>query len=276
MYLPAAGRFRWSSGQRTHRSGRLLMACWWLFLLAGFVFMPAATAGAGTITPEQLKADLDNGVHLTLVDIRDRPRYQAAHLPGAISIPAAVLDRKRLPALGRVIVYGDGIDVGRTRAALDLMNARSGIEADMLLGGMGAWQTLRYPVTRGPGLYRKQLRELTYEELAAAASANSDLVLVDVRPAPARQTDLAALFPLPPVCVVPWRNGGWDIRACLPADGTLHRRLFVLIGSGHGEAAAVADQFLATGSARVAMLIGGEKSLQRRGQASSRTTTLSR
>ena len=100
---------------------------------------------------------LAQGETLTLIDIRSRGDYGRRHIPGAISIPAALIEHKRLPPLGRVVVYGDGIDAAQARAAVAVLDARPGIDAELLEGGLGAWDTQHLPSTGGRGLRREPI-----------------------------------------------------------------------------------------------------------------------
>ncbi|HEU4700813.1 MAG TPA: rhodanese-like domain-containing protein [Gemmatimonadales bacterium] len=65
-----------------------------------------------TITREELRARLEAGAPLTLVEILPPPMYRAGHLPGAIYIPPAQvreLAPKRLPDKSApIVVYCAG------------------------------------------------------------------------------------------------------------------------------------------------------------------------
>lgn len=68
----------------------------------------AATAGERTIYAAALKAQIDRGVRLMMVDVRPAAAYASGHVAGAISIPLTVLFRPenlgQLPADGTPIV----------------------------------------------------------------------------------------------------------------------------------------------------------------------------
>ncbi len=96
-----------------------------LAILAGCAERPAwraqlEDAGIRFITARELKAMLDRGDDLALIDARDEVWYRASHIPGAISIPAEdaplsavdvarpkrLLHPERLPAdRGRLLVF---------------------------------------------------------------------------------------------------------------------------------------------------------------------------
>ena len=82
-----------------------------LFFVAAFAVPTASFA----ITAQDLKQALDANEKLTIVDIRARAQFSKVHIPGAINIPAAIVSKKRLPPLGNVIVYGDGILTHKTK-----------------------------------------------------------------------------------------------------------------------------------------------------------------
>ena len=79
---------------------------------------PPDLGTALAITAAELAGLMVNPERPAIVDTRIRDRYQQAHIPGAINIPAASLLRKPAPALGRVVVYGDGVDEAATRTAM--------------------------------------------------------------------------------------------------------------------------------------------------------------
>jgi phage shock protein E len=107
------------------------------------------------IHQEELKRVLDEDLDTLLIDVRDRDSYLAAHIAGAINVPAEdahFVERVRRQATGdeqRIVVYGGGIDSpASTEAAEDL--ARAGFrQVRSYQGGLGEWQELRRPVVAG-------------------------------------------------------------------------------------------------------------------------------
>src|SRR4030043_401175 len=83
-----------------------------------------------------------HGEQVTIIDIRALELYREGHIPGAINMPATIISKKKLPPLGTVVVYGDGIRTDLTNGAAEALNAMSGIEAVMLDGGFSAWESL--------------------------------------------------------------------------------------------------------------------------------------
>ncbi len=117
-----------------HRLGcQSMMRQKWRVLLGGLLFLPALgcagraawrqqleDAGIRFISARELKEMLEGREDLVLIDARDEQWYRAAHIPGAISIPAEdapletvdvnrpkrLLHPERLPAdRGRRLVF---------------------------------------------------------------------------------------------------------------------------------------------------------------------------
>jgi sulfur-carrier protein adenylyltransferase/sulfurtransferase len=97
-----------------------------------------AAAGA-TLTPAELKAALDAGEPIKLIDVRDPAEWQINRLPGAELIPLAELpDRLAgLPQTGQVVAY---CKTGqRSAEALALLKQSGFSTAKHLGGGISAW-----------------------------------------------------------------------------------------------------------------------------------------
>ncbi len=245
-----------------------MMSRRWLAVVLFIVFFQPVTAGA--VTPVELQDSIALGQRITVIDIRNRNLYQRDHIPGAINVPAAVVSVKRLPPLGRVIVYGDGIRTDLTREALVALNQKQGINAEMLEGGFGAWQASKFQTTRKAGLSSTGVRYLTYLELQKASAVNPDMVLVDLRTKGEQPlTDLEKEFPLQSIIKLSKRQKGWDIGPCL--KDSVREKLFVFIDDGDEESIRAARQLSAAEIKRVALLIGGEVGLRRKGVSEKKT-----
>lgn len=241
----------------------------WLIAVLFISFVHPGIGGA--MTPAELRDTLDDqGQRITVIDVRNSKLYLDSHIPGAINVPAAVVSVKRLPPLGRVIVYGDGIRTDLTREALTALNAKKGINAEMLEGGFGTWQALKLQTTRKAGLSRTDLHFLTYREIKKAAVANPDMVLVDLRTKGDKTlTDLGQEFPLQAVIRLSRDRKGWEIGSCL--ESSVRQKLFVLIDDGSEESNRVAGKLTTAGVKRIAILVGGEISLNRKGLSEKKT-----
>jgi len=231
------------------------------------------------LTPAELKAQLDAGTRLTIIDVRSTDRFSVGHIPGAINVPAAVCVEKKLPPLGRAVIYDEGLGKDQTAAAAAALNLKPGIAAEVLDGGFAAWEmTPGVLTTRGRGADREALPLITYQDLKLAQSNN--VVLVDLRnegvtnePGIATKslagasagalTDLHAEFPAAKLSPSPFRlpPALKSLSGAAPVPP-----LLVLIDQGDGTAEQTARLLRANGVTRVVILAGGEEILARQGQ----------
>ncbi len=151
---------RTSSGVAS-RSAGTLRTC----LGLGICLALALDARATTVA--NLQQQLAGGAKVVLIDVRIPTSFAQGHLPGAINIPASLCSQKRLPPLGRVVVYDDGL--GRQsseslQAAAAALAQKPGITVDILEGGFAAWETARGLTTRGRGIHHETLNYITYAQ----------------------------------------------------------------------------------------------------------------
>ena len=89
-----------------------------------------------------LKASLDKGERIVVVDARSPQSYSAEHIPGAVNIPHRTMTEELTPQLDRsalYVVYCDGIGCNAsTKGALNL--ARLGFRVKELMGGLVWWK----------------------------------------------------------------------------------------------------------------------------------------
>ena len=238
------------------------------------------------LTPADLQTLIDAGEKVTVIDIRTESFYQSGHIPNAINIPERVLERKNLPPLGRVVVYDQGVNVEHPEKAVELLNAKEGIQAERLEGGYAAWETAKGSTTQPPGFQAENLNYITYQNLEKIDSA--DLVLVDLRKpkevdtgrlnrqgesitAAEPLTSLAKTFPGKTVVTSPFAVTS----AAGESEGGLQRMsetpepppVMVLIDNGDGESEKMARILKANGVRRVIILAGGEEILKRGGES---------
>jgi rhodanese-related sulfurtransferase len=252
-----------------------------LFLFAGcLVILEASFA----LTPEELKEMLDQGEKVTIIDVRHKGLYTDGHIPGAINIPSSVIGMKRLPPIGEVVVYGDGIRVDLTMEAVNELNSKTGIHAEMLEGGIAAWESLNYSTTHPYGLGKKRFDYLTYDDFERALIHNPDIIVIDLRegvPLEEDQdgqgeapvlTDMSERFPGVDI-IKPRRNRGagarkWDVSAdeITRGRGPKHRNQYVIVDDGDGQGEKAARRLFAAGIKRVVILTGGEQTLSREGE----------
>ena len=101
------------------------------------------------IRPAELKALLDAGEAVYLLDVRQPDEFAICQLPGAVLVPlgelASRLDDVDPPAGARVVVYcHHGV---RSQTGVKLL-ARKGIAAQNLAGGIDAWSLGIDPAVR--------------------------------------------------------------------------------------------------------------------------------
>jgi rhodanese-related sulfurtransferase len=89
-----------------------------------------------------LKAALDKGERIVVVDARSPQSYSAEHIPGAVNIPHRTMTEESTRQLDRsalYVVYCDGIGCNAsTKGALNL--TRLGFRVKELMGGLVWWK----------------------------------------------------------------------------------------------------------------------------------------
>jgi rhodanese-related sulfurtransferase len=231
--------------------------------------LPVLTLLAATptraMTPATLEKALAGGTPITIVDIRNPSAYAAEHIPGAINIPAALCPHKKLPPIGRLVVYGSGLPDDPVQTAAASLAAKPGIQVETLAGGLAGWKSSQQITTRGPHLKRETFNYLTYPQLKNASMDH--VVLFDLRKPAAvgdpALTDLSREFPT----FKPAKTCAEAVRA---AGG---QSTVVLVDSGDGTAEQTARLFKAGGTFNYAILAGGELALSHHGQTGSEHAT---
>lgn len=124
-------------------------------------FVNAATAKITEVTPQQVKADLDAGKPIILVDVRDSEEFEAGHLPKALNISRGLLEWKigvMIPDKNASIVMycRTGARSALTTARLQEMgytNVRN------MQGAFKAWGEAGYPIYNRHGEFVMQAFE---------------------------------------------------------------------------------------------------------------------
>ncbi len=237
-------------------------------LLAAAILMPIQSAQA--LTVNELRSRLDNQQTLTIIDIRLPVSFSQAHIPGAINMPYSSIARKKLPPLGMVVVYGDGIDMTVTRNAVAELNRKPGINAEMLQGGFPAWSAVQQSNYTNTGMQAMQVPEIGYKKLKQLITENNDITLVDLREEDG--VSLRTEFPQVESINAKQQDIKIKVNAVLTHHGKNNHRLLVLIDGGDGVVAeAVAIRLHAAGIKRLAILTGGEDALQTKGETKEQT-----
>ncbi|HSP76714.1 MAG TPA: rhodanese-like domain-containing protein [Cryobacterium sp.] len=99
------------------------------------------------ISREELLARATAGT-ITVLDVRPRQEYRAAHIPGALSIPLEELSDRlgELPLDRAVVAYCRGAYCVLAYEAIDVLH-RSGRQATRLNEGMLEWRLANLPVS---------------------------------------------------------------------------------------------------------------------------------
>ncbi len=86
---------------------------------------------------------------VTVVDVRPADEFEAAHIPGALSIPLAELTNRlrELPTRMEIVAYCRGPYCIYAAEAVEFLRAR-GYRARRMTDGVPAWRARGYPVAR--------------------------------------------------------------------------------------------------------------------------------
>jgi len=102
-------------------------------------------------TVEEVKAKMDRGEKLVLVDVREESEFAKDHLPGAIHLGKGVIERDveaRVPELNTPLVLycGGGFRSALAADNLQKMGYSNVISMD---GGIRDWREKGYPLVKG-------------------------------------------------------------------------------------------------------------------------------
>lgn len=240
--------------------------------VAGLLAWAGLAPLAHALTVEELRDALAGGQRVTLIDIRPNVQFANGHIPGAMNIPAKLATRKRLPALGTVIVYGDGYHTPVTQQAAAELGAKPGIEVEILEGGYAAWSSGGRMTSQSKGFRKHAEKFLTLAEVKDIAVAEPNLVLVDLRSSDVGG-DLLDEFPNTMILESRGQKRAKS-RSGKPGQGKVrlkpflrqgkadNRLLFVLVDDGDGRAEKAALRMRAAGVSRLAILAGGQLAIE--------------
>jgi rhodanese-related sulfurtransferase len=92
--------------------------------------------------PADLKAALDQGENIVVIDARSNATYSEEHISGAINIPHRTMDASTTADIdrsARIVTYCDGIGCNAsTRGALNM--TKLGFNVKELMGGLVWWK----------------------------------------------------------------------------------------------------------------------------------------
>lgn len=229
-------------------------------------------------TPTELDAMLKSGQKVTVIDLRSTGEYQSGHIIGAINIPHHIIGEKRLPPLGKVVAYSDGLTSAYLAESMTALNAKPGIQAESLEGGYAAWQTFTNVTAEAVSIHKATARTITYEELQATKGQN--VIILDVRKDPAAVAKARGEPVKDKVNLATFRQTNLPA-AAITADafGQLKRlkgnkksfdraqSLLVVVDNDNASAMATAERIRQAGYERVVVLAGGEEIIRRQGKS---------
>ncbi len=108
-----------------------------------------ARAAVTTTTPQELKARIDAGEQLVLIDVREPPEWSQGTLPGAHRIPRGVLEGQvdgKIDRDATVVLYCGG--GGRSALAAKSLREMGFDKVESLDGGFGGWSQMGLPLQR--------------------------------------------------------------------------------------------------------------------------------
>lgn len=147
------------------------------------------------VSPKELKARLNAGGELALLDLREAGTFQQAHLFHARSIPLSRLELLILDAVPRKaapIILVDGADDGPATRGAEILESAGYCDIAILEGGVKAWDAAGLEIFSGVNVPSKAFGELVeqrYEtphleaaEVKALIDAGRNMVILDSRP----------------------------------------------------------------------------------------------
>ena len=123
-----------------------------LAIAAAAALAPAAQAAHGGVPsvaftePDYLKWLIDSRQPVVVIDLRKPQEFRAGHLPGAISVPMAELDRRyaEIPTSPMVVLYCQ-CPVEEAATAYAFLEAKGYLNHVVLQEGYDGWLRRRYP-----------------------------------------------------------------------------------------------------------------------------------
>ena len=114
-----------------------------------------------SIAPSTLRHLLDEGSELALIDVREHGEYNAAHIPGASSLPRRLIEfrlQRLVPSAAVQIVLCDD-DERRARLAGVTATRMGYVRVAVLEGGVHRWASLGLPTEWGMNVPSKEFGE---------------------------------------------------------------------------------------------------------------------
>ena len=99
----------------------------------------AAAAASGALTSTELKAELDRGDHLVILDVREPQEYQINRIPGSILIPLGDLPKRYVELDPNAVIVSQCKSGVRSAKAQDFLRSKGFTSVRNLTGGILGW-----------------------------------------------------------------------------------------------------------------------------------------
>jgi rhodanese-related sulfurtransferase len=106
------------------------------------------------IPAKDLKARIDAGEALTLVDLQDPANFEHRHIPGSVNIPVSDKCDETCALILRdkdaeIVLYGEFDELGKGSQAVTVLEAAGYTKLTRLTGGLMGWMEAGYQVEGG-------------------------------------------------------------------------------------------------------------------------------
>jgi hydroxyacylglutathione hydrolase len=109
-----------------------------------------SAGGFRRITADEVKPKFDRG-EVTVIDVREADQFLQSHIPGALQIPLARIEREvaYLPKGKPIVTYCTCPAEESSGQAVEILQHAGIAGAAALQGGLAAWRKAGYPVESG-------------------------------------------------------------------------------------------------------------------------------
>lgn len=105
------------------------------------------------VEPKRLREEMKKGTPMTIVDLQESAKYQHAHIPGAVNVPAEEFEQSFAGVLkdkdSIVVVYGEFDELGKGTKFGEMLVAAGYQKVGRVVGGLMGWQEAGYPTEGG-------------------------------------------------------------------------------------------------------------------------------
>ncbi len=130
-------------------------------------FLPRLLAGVPFVSPSDLKARMDHGEVLLVIDVRTADEFIGAfgHVPGSLNLPLSELRarledvQERLTSLRTTPIFLMCLSANRAGRAARLLRQAGLANIHVVEGGMIRWTRMGLPTTTGHAAQRRNKRQ---------------------------------------------------------------------------------------------------------------------